>query len=178
MGTGNGNANGNGNGNGNGNVNGNVNGNGNGNGNGNANGNGNGNGNANGNGNGNGNANANGNGNGNANANGNGNGNGSLHGAQTTPGGKVWCIAKPSVDEVTLMGNIVYACGEGGVNCAAIQPGGACFKPNSLTAHASFIMNLYYQRNQRNWWTCHFNNTGLVVFTDPSKPPRCLPSYV
>ena len=104
---------------------------------------------------------------------GTGTGVGTLVGAPTTTttsaGGKVWCIAKPNVDEATLMGIIVYACGEGKVNCAPIQPNGACFKPNTLTAHASFVMNLYYQRNQRNWWTCQFNNSGLVVLIDPSK---------
>ena len=97
---------------------------------------------------------------------------GTLVGAPTTTtsaGGKVWCISKPNVDEATLMGIIIYACGEGKVNCAPIQPSGACFKPNTLIAHASFVMNLYYQHNQRNWWTCQFNNSGILVFIDPSK---------
>ena len=60
---------------------------------------------------------------------GTGTGVGTLVGAPTTTttsaGGKVWCISKPNVDEATLMGIIVYACGEGKVNCAPIQPNGA-----------------------------------------------------
>ncbi|MCO5570502.1 hypothetical protein L7F22_024224 [Adiantum nelumboides] len=83
-------------------------------------------------------------------------------------GGKVWCIAKPAADEQMLLANIAYACEEGGIDCAPIQPGGSCFSPRSLISHASFVMNMYYQKNQRNWWTCHFNSTGLVVFADPS----------
>ncbi|KAH7430153.1 hypothetical protein KP509_09G086200 [Ceratopteris richardii] len=83
-------------------------------------------------------------------------------------GSKVWCIAKPSSDEQTLMANIAYACEEGGIDCAPIQPGGPCFSPRNLIGHASVVMNMYYQKNQRNWWTCHFNNSGILVFTDPS----------
>ncbi|KAI5055611.1 hypothetical protein GOP47_0029132 [Adiantum capillus-veneris] len=83
-------------------------------------------------------------------------------------GQKVWCVAKPAVDEMYLRGNIDYACGEGAIDCHSIQPGGPCYYPNSPIAHASYAMNLYYQKNGRNWWTCHFNDTGLVVFGDPS----------
>ncbi|MCO5564920.1 hypothetical protein L7F22_018588 [Adiantum nelumboides] len=83
-------------------------------------------------------------------------------------GQKVWCVAKPAVDEMYLIRNLDFACGEGDVDCRMIQPRGACYYPNSPIAHASYAMNLYYQKNGRNWWTCHFNNTGLVVFADPS----------
>eukprot|EP00250_Pteridium_aquilinum_P014324 c21915_g1_i1 orf=72-524(+) len=83
-------------------------------------------------------------------------------------GQKVWCVGKPAAEDLYLRRNIDYACGEGGVDCRLIQEGGTCFLPNSPIAHASYAMNLYYQKNGRNWWNCHFNNTGLVVFTDPS----------
>eukprot|EP00250_Pteridium_aquilinum_P001127 c11333_g1_i2 orf=197-853(-) len=93
-----------------------------------------------------------------------------VQGAHNTNDGgqKVWCVAKPNADEMYLRGNIDFSCGEGEVDCTLIQPGGACFYPNTPIAHASYAMNLYYQKNGRNWWTCHFNHTGLVIFSDPS----------
>lgn len=99
---------------------------------------------------------------------GDGDGDGDGGGEVGVVGGKVWCIGKPAADEQMLLANIAYACEEGGVDCTDIQPGGACFSPRSIIHHASFVMNMYYQKNQRNWWTCHFNSTGLVVFADPS----------
>ncbi|KAH7430689.1 hypothetical protein KP509_08G009300 [Ceratopteris richardii] len=80
----------------------------------------------------------------------------------------VWCVGKPAAEDIYLRQNIDYACGTEGVDCRFIQEGGDCFLPNTPIAHASFAMNLYYQRHGRNWWNCNFNNTGLVVFTDPS----------
>ncbi|KAI5074654.1 hypothetical protein GOP47_0010615 [Adiantum capillus-veneris] len=83
-------------------------------------------------------------------------------------GQKVWCVGKPAAEDTYLRKNIDYACGQEGVDCRLIQQGASCFLPNTPIAHASFAMNLYYQKHGRNWWNCHFNNTGLVVFTDPS----------
>eukprot|EP00249_Psilotum_nudum_P005461 c18899_g2_i1 orf=125-559(+) len=83
-------------------------------------------------------------------------------------GRQIWCIGKPAAQDANLMRNVEYACGQAGVDCSAIQPGGACYRPNSVISHASYAMNLYYQKNGRNWWTCDFINTGILVFTDPS----------
>ncbi|KAH7279192.1 hypothetical protein KP509_37G009700 [Ceratopteris richardii] len=83
-------------------------------------------------------------------------------------GQKLWCVANPSVPEEELSKNLNFACGEGGANCKALEPGGPCYQPNSVIAHASYAMNLYYQAHGRNYWNCYFHDTGLVVFTDPS----------
>ncbi|MCO5573155.1 hypothetical protein L7F22_026921 [Adiantum nelumboides] len=83
-------------------------------------------------------------------------------------GQKLWCVANPSVPESELKRNLNFACGEGGANCKQLEPEGTCYEPNSLISHVSYAMNLYYQAHGRNYWNCYFNNTGLVVFTDPS----------
>uniref|UniRef100_A0A0D6QXP6 glucan endo-1,3-beta-D-glucosidase n=1 Tax=Araucaria cunninghamii TaxID=56994 RepID=A0A0D6QXP6_ARACU len=80
---------------------------------------------------------------------------------------KYWCVAKPDVDERTLQSNIDYACGQG-IDCTAIQPGGACYDPNTITAHATYAMNAYYQASGRNTYDCDFSNTGLLTQQDPS----------
>ncbi|KAG0477389.1 hypothetical protein HPP92_014230 [Vanilla planifolia] len=79
---------------------------------------------------------------------------------------RTWCVAKPSSDDSTLLNILHYACSMTG--CRPLEKDGPCFLPNSLISHASVAMNLYYQAMGRNRWNCHFNNTGLIVITDPS----------
>ncbi|XP_019710395.2 major pollen allergen Ole e 10 [Elaeis guineensis] len=88
-------------------------------------------------------------------------------GAVASPQGqKTWCVAKPSSDEATLTANVNYACSQ--VDCKVLQKGNPCFYPDNLMSHASVAMNLYYQARGRNYWNCHFKNSGLVTITDPS----------
>ncbi|PWA87879.1 RNA-directed DNA polymerase, eukaryota, Reverse transcriptase zinc-binding domain protein [Artemisia annua] len=77
-----------------------------------------------------------------------------------------WCVAKPSTTEIELKNNIEYACSF--VNCNMIQSGGTCFEPQTLISHASVAMNLYYQKQRRNFWNCNFTNSGIISVTDPS----------
>lgn len=78
-----------------------------------------------------------------------------------------WCLPRPSASSRELLDNINYACNV--VSCTSIQQGGPCFHPNSLINHASFVMNLYYQKSGRHFWNCDFKNTAVIVVTDPSK---------
>ncbi|CAL9072137.1 unnamed protein product, partial [Musa textilis] len=79
---------------------------------------------------------------------------------------KTWCVAKPSSDKATLIANLNYACSQ--VDCSVLQRRGACFDPDTLISHASIAMNLYYQAMGRNRWNCYFDDSALVVATDPS----------
>ncbi|KAJ1267150.1 hypothetical protein BS78_07G034300 [Paspalum vaginatum] len=79
---------------------------------------------------------------------------------------KTWCVAKPSVEEAALRGNLEFACSES--DCAAIQGTGGCTRPDSLLSRASVAMNAHYQARGRNSWNCFFNGTGLITITDPS----------
>ncbi|KAH7294650.1 hypothetical protein KP509_27G011500 [Ceratopteris richardii] len=83
-------------------------------------------------------------------------------------GQRLWCVAKPATPDKLLQANLNFACGEGGVDCTPLLEGNACYSPDTLISHASYAMNLYYQKHGRNYWNCYFQNTGLVVFTDPS----------
>ncbi|KAI4374668.1 hypothetical protein MLD38_012635 [Melastoma candidum] len=84
---------------------------------------------------------------------------------------KTWCVAKPSSDEATLIGNINFACSE--TSCKdLLGKGGPCYLPDNLWNHASLAMNLYYQAKGRNTWNCHFAGSGLIVTTDPSESSR------
>ncbi|XP_020115111.1 glucan endo-1,3-beta-glucosidase-like [Ananas comosus] len=78
-----------------------------------------------------------------------------------------WCIAKPNADVMVLQENLDYACGQG-INCSPIQPGGACYYPDTVQAHAAYAMNEYYQASGRNTFDCDFGQSGMVMTTDPS----------
>jgi hypothetical protein len=53
-----------------------------------------------------------------------------------------------------------------------IQKGGPCYYPDSLVSRAAVAMNLYYAYSGRHSWNCYFNNSALVVQSDPSTTPN------
>ncbi|KAL3833593.1 hypothetical protein ACJIZ3_008329 [Penstemon smallii] len=61
-----------------------------------------------------------------------------------------------------------YACGYGGADCSAIQPGGgSCSDPDTVRDHASYAFNDYYQKNPAPT-SCVFGGTAQLTYTDPS----------
>ncbi|KAJ1441410.1 X8 domain [Sesbania bispinosa] len=81
--------------------------------------------------------------------------------------GVSWCIASPSASQIALQVALDYACGYGGTDCAAIQPGGSCYNPNSIHDHASYAFNKYYQKNPVPN-SCNFGGTAVITSTNPS----------
>ncbi|TKY57724.1 Glucan endo-1,3-beta-glucosidase 7 [Spatholobus suberectus] len=78
-----------------------------------------------------------------------------------------WCVPKAGVTDAELQANLDYACGQG-IDCTAIQQGGACFEPNTLVNHAAYAMNLLYQTAERNPLTCDFSQTAMLSSNNPS----------
>ncbi|CAI0460179.1 unnamed protein product, partial [Linum tenue] len=85
-----------------------------------------------------------------------------------------WCVASGEAGEEKLQAALDFACGEGGADCRQIQPGAACFKPNTVEAHASFAFNSYYQRNERAGGSCYFGGAAYVVAQPPSAYSRLI----
>ncbi|KAL7145152.1 hypothetical protein ABFS83_07G060800 [Erythranthe nasuta] len=72
-----------------------------------------------------------------------------------------WCISNIQASQDSLLGLINYGCGV--VDCSAIQPGGLCYDPNTITSHANYVLNQIYVKNR----TCDWH-VGMVVQIDPS----------
>ncbi|KAF8409953.1 hypothetical protein HHK36_002472 [Tetracentron sinense] len=78
-----------------------------------------------------------------------------------------WCVPKSGVSDAQLQTNLDYACGQG-IDCRPIQPGGACYEPNTVASHAAYAMNLLYQTSGRNPWNCDFTQTATLTSNNPS----------
>ncbi|XP_050364511.1 glucan endo-1,3-beta-D-glucosidase-like [Argentina anserina] len=79
-----------------------------------------------------------------------------------------WCVPKTSgVSDAQLQANLDYACGHG-IDCSAIQPGGACFDPNTVASHAAYAMNLYYHTVGTDPMNCDFSQTATLTSSNPS----------
>ncbi|KAJ4850398.1 hypothetical protein Tsubulata_007050 [Turnera subulata] len=78
-----------------------------------------------------------------------------------------WCVPKSGVADAQLQASLDYACSQS-IDCGPIQPGGACFEPNTLASHAAYAMNLYFQTSGRNPWNCDFSETATLTSQNPS----------
>ncbi|GMI86782.1 hypothetical protein like AT2G30933 [Hibiscus trionum] len=88
-------------------------------------------------------------------------------GPGSTGSGRSWCVASQSASQSTLQVGLDYACGYGGADCAAIQPGGGCYNPNTIHAHASYAFNSYFRKNPVPS-SCNFGGAAVTTSIDPS----------
>ncbi|RLN16294.1 glucan endo-1,3-beta-glucosidase 7 [Panicum miliaceum] len=79
-----------------------------------------------------------------------------------------WCVARNGASDAELQADLDYACAQVGVDCGAIQPGGACFEPNTVRAHAAYAMNQLYQAAGRHPWNCDFRASATLTSDNPS----------
>jgi hypothetical protein len=101
---------------------------------------------------------------------GGGNGSGSGGGSPSPPSSTlVWCVAKPDATNSSLQQGLNWACGPGLANCGPIQPGGACFLPDTVQSHASYAFNIHYYYFQTDPRSCIFGGDAELTNVDPSE---------
>lgn len=82
--------------------------------------------------------------------------------------GKAWCVVAEGADVTAVAAALSYACSQGNGTCDPIQPGKACFKPDSLVGHASYAFSAYWAQFRRLGGTCYFNGLAAQTAKDPS----------
>ncbi|KAL5222780.1 hypothetical protein ABZP36_027493 [Zizania latifolia] len=85
-------------------------------------------------------------------------------------GTPVWCVLTggKAMNETAVAAAVEYACQQGSGMCTALQPGGECYQPNTLDAHASYAFNVYWQQFRKAGGTCFFNGLAEKTTKDPS----------
>ncbi|XP_042500543.1 glucan endo-1,3-beta-D-glucosidase-like [Macadamia integrifolia] len=78
-----------------------------------------------------------------------------------------WCIPNSGVSDAQMQANLGYACGQG-IDYSPIQPGGACYEPNTFVSHTAYAMNLLYQTAGWNPWNYDFSQAAAITSTNPS----------
>ena len=81
--------------------------------------------------------------------------------------GEIWCVANPRASDAVLLVGLNWACGPGGADCSAIQPGGSCAVPDNVRNHASYAFNSYYQKDPVPQ-SCDFGGGAILTTIDPS----------
>ncbi|XP_024519267.1 glucan endo-1,3-beta-glucosidase 2 [Selaginella moellendorffii] len=86
----------------------------------------------------------------------------------TGTGSGQFCVAASGAPDSLLSVGLNWACGQGNADCTPIQQNGACYLPDTYSAHASYAFNSYYQKNVGAGATCDFQGAAMLTSTDPS----------
>jgi len=84
------------------------------------------------------------------------------------------CQANRTASQSGLIGALGWVCGQGGLDCAPINPGGANFYPDTVLAHCDWAFNSYYRSHRYNQGVdaCNFSGLGSIVPPTPTPPPK------
>ncbi|CAI9087284.1 OLC1v1021321C1 [Oldenlandia corymbosa var. corymbosa] len=87
--------------------------------------------------------------------------------------GKIWCVVSEGANLRELRRAMDSICGDDKKICAAIKPGGICYKPNRFLLHASYVFSSYWAKNRNNGTYCFFNGLAAQTIKDPSYNMSC-----
>lgn len=82
--------------------------------------------------------------------------------------GKIWCVVGRRANTSEVESALSYACSQGNKTCDPIQPGGNCYKPDSLVRHANYAFSSYWSQFRKLGGSCYFNGLARQTAKDPS----------
>lgn len=89
-----------------------------------------------------------------------------------------WCVSNTAAAPETLENALNFACGANADFCTAIQPNQTCYLPSTVTSHASWALNNYWQAYKAAGGSCSFDGAGILTSTDPSKGTSPFASFL
>ncbi|MCL7031413.1 hypothetical protein MKW94_005788 [Papaver nudicaule] len=90
---------------------------------------------------------------------------------------ETYCVANYfGVPQDFQIAALAWTCGV--VDCSPLQEGQVCFEPNTVSAHASYAYNLYYQQHGRLNGTCDFDGTAMTTSDDPCHGSCYFPDHL
>ncbi|KAL7119879.1 hypothetical protein ACP275_02G088600 [Erythranthe tilingii] len=72
-----------------------------------------------------------------------------------------WCVADTGADPLALQKFLDNGCNQ--FDCSPILPGGACFGPDGILGHSSWLLDKFYKE----FGVCE-KGLGFITTTDPS----------
>ncbi|KAF0912512.1 hypothetical protein E2562_014097 [Oryza meyeriana var. granulata] len=96
--------------------------------------------------------------------------------------GKLWCVVRTddhggAVNETAVREQIEAACADEAGLCDPVRPGGECYLPNTVAAHASYVFSAHWNRFSKVYggW-CYFAGLAVETTADPSHGSCKFPS--
>ncbi|TVU44145.1 hypothetical protein EJB05_03578, partial [Eragrostis curvula] len=82
---------------------------------------------------------------------------------------------KGAVNETAVMEQVKAAYADEAGLCDPVRPGGACFRPNTVAAHASYVFSAHWNRFSEDYGGCYFGGFAVETTVDPSELTASLP---
>ncbi|EER90524.1 probable glucan endo-1,3-beta-glucosidase A6 [Sorghum bicolor] len=95
--------------------------------------------------------------------------------------GPLWCVVatdKGPVNETAVRAQVAAACADVPGLCDPVRPGGACFLPDTVSAHASYVFSAHWNRFSEDYGGCYFAGFAVETTVDPSHGSCKFPSIL
>ncbi|TVU44116.1 hypothetical protein EJB05_03549, partial [Eragrostis curvula] len=69
---------------------------------------------------------------------------------------------------------VATACADEAGLCDPVRPGVACFRPNTVAAHASYVFSVHWNRFSEDYGGCYFGGFAVETTVDPIELPSFL----
>ncbi|CAL4920096.1 unnamed protein product [Urochloa decumbens] len=95
--------------------------------------------------------------------------------------GPLWCVVrtdKGPVNETAVGEQVAAACADKAGLCDAVRPGGACYLPDTVAAHASYVFSAHWNSFSEDYGGCYFAGLAVETAVDPSHGSCRFPSIL